>query len=155
MNDIVNPQIRSRMMSGIRSKNTKPELELRRALHSRGFRFRLHSQKLCGRPDIILPKYRAVILVHGCFWHRHERCRYAIIPSTRSQFWQAKFEKNVARDMLVRKILLQAGWRVATVWECALRKQACLEASVNILALWIMSEEHEINIGPEELQVSS
>ena len=102
MTDIVDQQTRSRMMSGIRGKNTKPELALRRALHARGFRFRLHSGKVHGRPDLVLPKHRAVVFVHGCFWHRHEGCRYATTPSTRPEFWRAKFDANVARDSAVR-----------------------------------------------------
>jgi DNA mismatch endonuclease Vsr len=95
--DIVDQQTRSRMMPGIRGKNTKPELALRRALHAHGFRFRLHSGKVHGRPDLVLPKHRALVFVRGCFWHRHEGCRYTIIPATRSEFWQSKFQANMAR----------------------------------------------------------
>jgi DNA mismatch endonuclease (patch repair protein) len=119
--DITDQQTRSRKMAGIRGKDTKPELALRRALHARGFRLRLHLNAVHGRPDLVLPKYRAVVFVHGCFWHRRESCRYTITPSTRQKFWQGKFAANVARDAAVRGKLLKDGWRVATVWECALR----------------------------------
>jgi len=144
--DIVDQQTRSRMMSGIRGKNTRPELALRRALHARGYRFRLHSKKLFGRPDLVLPKHHAVIFVHGCFWHRHEGCRYAASPSTRREFWRAKFEANVSRDSLVNKKLLESGWRVATVWECALRKPEEVAASIDRLASWLVSEDERIEI---------
>lgn len=147
MTDIVDQQTRSRMMAGIRGKNTKPELLLRRALHAHGFRFRIHSSKVHGRPDIVLPKHRAVIFVHGCFWHRHEGCRYTTSPSTRPEFWQAKFEANVARDSAVRTTLLESGWRVATVWECALRKPDQVAASVEFLSGWLGSDEGQIEIG--------
>lgn len=145
--DIVDQQTRSRMMSGIRGKNTKPELALRRALHARGFRFRLHSTKVHGRPDLILSKYSAVIFVHGCFWHRHEECPYTTSPTTRTDFWQAKFEANVARDNVVRRKLLESGWRVATVWECGLRKPDQVNASADVLSAWLCSEELQIEIG--------
>jgi DNA mismatch endonuclease (patch repair protein) len=145
--DIVDQQTRSRMMSGIRGKNTKPELALRRALHARGFRFRLHSGKVHGRPDLVLPKHRAVVFVHGCFWHRHEGCRYATVPATRPEFWRAKFDANVSRDNAVRTRLLEDGWRVATVWECALRKPEQVEASTEGLSIWLRTEELQIEIG--------
>jgi len=107
---IVDQQTRSRMMSGIRGKNRKPELTLPRALHARGFRFRLHSRKVYGWPDLVLPKHRAVVFGHGCFWHRHEGCRHATSPSTRPEFWQVKFEVNVVRDSVVRTTLMEDGW---------------------------------------------
>jgi len=140
------------MMAGIRGKDTKPELALRRALHARGFRFRLHSKAVHGRPDLVLPKYRAVVFVHGCFWHRHEGCRYTTTPSTRQEFWQGKFAANVARDAAVRGRLLEEGWRVATVWECALRKPDQIVASVNSLSEWLQSEDDRIEIGAKEAQ---
>lgn len=149
MTDIVDQKTRSRMMSGIRGKNTKPEMALRRALHARGFRFRLHSGKVHGRPDLVLPKHRAVVFVHGCFWHRHEGCRYTTSPSTHPEFWQAKFEANIARDSAVRTTLLEDGWRVATVWECALRKPDQVAASDELLSAWLLSDEDQIEIGDE------
>lgn len=147
MTDIVDQQTRSRMMSGIRSKNTKPELALRRALHARGFRFRLHSGGLHGRPDLVLKKYSAAVFVHGCFWHRHEGCRYATTPMTREDFWQKKFEANVARDEVVRQQLLDDGWRVATVWECALRKPSHVNATTDLLSDWLRSNDLQLQIG--------
>jgi DNA mismatch endonuclease (patch repair protein) len=152
--DIVDQQTRSRMMAGIRGKNTKPELALRRAMHAHGFRFRLHSRKVHGQPDLVLPKHHAVVFVHGCFWHRHEGCRYITTPSTRQEFWQAKFEANVARDSAVRTTLLESGWRVATVWECALRKPDQVVASVELLSAWLLSDEGQIEIGEEDAHQS-
>ena len=139
-------------MAGILGKDTKPELALRRALHARGFRFRLHSKKVHGRPDLVLPKHRAAVFVHGCFWHRHEGCRYTTTPSTREEFWLKKFERNIARDKAVQGKLLNDGWRVATVWECALRKPDLLIASVDSLSAWLRSEEDQIEIGAKEAQ---
>lgn len=147
MTDIVDQQTRSRMMSGIRGKNTRPELALRRALHARGFRFRLHSAKVHGRPDLVLPKHRAVVFVHGCFWHRHEGCRYTTTPATRPEFWQAKFDANVARDRAVRTKLLEDGWRVATVWECALRKPDRVSTTTDRLAAWLLAGTVGMEIG--------
>ncbi|WP_338062891.1 very short patch repair endonuclease [Sphingosinithalassobacter portus] len=115
---------RSRMMSAIRGKNTKPELLLRRALHSAGLRYRLHGAALPGKPDLVFAKYRAVVFVHGCFWHRHEDCRFATVPATRPEFWRAKFSANVRRDARNAAELLDMGWRVAVVWECALKDRS-------------------------------
>lgn len=147
MADIVDKQTRSRMMAGIKGKDTKPELVLRRALHARGFRYRLHSKTVPGRPDLVFPKHHAIVFVHGCFWHRHEGCRYTTTPSTRPEFWQAKFDANVARDRSVHDQLLDAGWRVATVWECALRRPEETALAANLLAAWLRSSAAEIQIG--------
>ena len=117
MSDIVDPLTRSRMMSGIRGKDTKPELAVRRALHRAGYRFRLHRKDLPGRPDIVLPKYHAVIFVHGCFWHGHG-CRHFKIPKTRTDFWLDKIMANAKRDRLNAESLRAAGWSVLIVWEC-------------------------------------
>lgn len=127
MTDIVDKATRSRMMAGIGSRNTLPELVLRRALHARGLRYRLHERKLSGIPDLVFPRFRAVCFVHGCFWHRHAGCPYATSPATRPEFWQAKFDSNVERDWRNRQELLATGWRVAIVWECALRKRGTIE----------------------------
>src|SRR5512146_2866358 len=108
-------------MSRIRGKNTKPEVLLRSALHRSGFRFRLHDRRLPGRPDIVLPRYRTVIMVHGCFWHRHQGCRFAYVPKTRVAFWREKFARNVERDRRTGNALRKLGWHVLTVWECKLR----------------------------------
>jgi len=120
MVDIVDAATRSRMMSGIRGRNTKPEILIRSQLHRRGFRFRLDARDLAGRPDIVLPRYRAVIFVHGCFWHGHD-CHLFKWPQTRPEFWRDKIGRNRANDAKAQAALLDAGWRVATVWECALR----------------------------------
>ncbi len=115
------PLTRSEMMSRIRSADTKPELKLRKGLHALGFRFRLHVRGLKGSPDIVLPKYRSAIFVHGCFWHGHEGCPYFRIPKTRPEFWTAKIMANRARDRAAVEALIQQGWRVLVVWECASR----------------------------------
>lgn len=120
MVDVVDRQTRARMMAGIKGTNTKPELLLRRALHARGFRFRIHEKRLPGKPDIVLPKWRVAIQVHGCFWHRHEGCTKASNPGTNVAFWQEKFAANVARDQEKVEALLAMGWRVLIVWECSI-----------------------------------
>ena len=116
-------------MAGIRSKETRPERVLRRALHARGIRYRLHDKRLPGRPDLVFPKYRAVCLVHGCFWHRHQGCRYSTNPATRPDFWRNKFAENVARDKRNEQALRAAGWRIATVWECSLKKEPAAQVA--------------------------
>lgn len=121
MTDVVDSQTRSRMMAGIRSRDTKPELLVRRYLHAQGFRYRLNVRSLPGSPDLVLAKWRTVIFVHGCFWHRHPDCSFAYTPRSRQDFWLEKFEKNVARDAAAIKALEEAGWRVIVVWECSLR----------------------------------
>lgn len=118
--DVVDQPTRSRMMSGIRGKNTKPELIVRHALHRRGFRYRLHDKGLPGKPDLVLPKFRAVIFVNGCFWHGHT-CHLAKSPTQNAQFWQKKISDNQARDERSHASLLAAGWRVMVIWECALK----------------------------------
>lgn len=122
MADIVDKATRSSMMSGIRSRNTRPEMKVRSALHQAGFRFRLHVAGLAGKPDLVFPKHQAVLFVHGCYWHRHEGCRIASTPSSNREFWVGKFAANVSRDQQAREVLLAAGWRVAVVWECEVRR---------------------------------
>ncbi|MDV2116880.1 very short patch repair endonuclease [Alcaligenes faecalis] len=121
---------RSRMMSSIRGKNTWPERTLRTILFSRGFRYRLHVRKLPGSPDMVFPKYRALVFVHGCFWHRHDGCRYTTTPRTNGNFWRRKFQGNIERDRRHMDALKALNWRVAIVWECALKhspvKTACM-----------------------------
>lgn len=114
-------ETRSRNMAAIRGKDTKPEIVLRRALHRADFRYRLHVQDLPGRPDIVLPKHRLAIFVHGCFWHHHN-CPAFVWPKTRAAFWREKIEANVARDRKARAALRRAGWRTMVVWECELRR---------------------------------
>ena len=129
--DVVDKATRSRMMSGIRGKDTKPELIVRRFLHRAGLRFRLHA-KLPGKPDLVLPKHRAAVFVHGCFWHRHEGCRYATTPANNAAAWQEKFAANVRRDAKVRQQLEELGWRVLVIWSCELdeRRLAKLAAAI-------------------------
>ncbi|MGH6779374.1 MAG: very short patch repair endonuclease [Bradyrhizobium sp.] len=114
---LVDPK-RSAMMARIGSRDTAPELSVRRSLHRLGYRFRLHRRDLPGRPDITLPRHRTVVFVHGCFWHRHPNCRYAYTPKSRTEFWIRKFEQNVARDERVQRELKARGWNVITIWEC-------------------------------------
>ncbi|MBW2568909.1 MAG: DNA mismatch endonuclease Vsr [Deltaproteobacteria bacterium] len=118
--DILTKEKRSWNMSRIRSGNTKPELLVRSLLHRMGYRFRLHRKDLPGKPDIVLPKHKAVVFVHGCFWHRHEGCKYAYMPKSRLEFWGTKFKSNVERDRKVKKQLKEKNWRVLVIWECEL-----------------------------------
>jgi DNA mismatch endonuclease (patch repair protein) len=129
------------MMSGIRGKNTKPEVDLRRGLFRLGFRYRVNEKRLPGKPDIVLPKWNAAIFVHGCFWHRHPGCKYASTPATRPEFWQNKFKGNVTRDEANLSSLQDAGWRTAIVWECALRSHS--DETVNSVADWLRRREQE------------
>lgn len=119
--DIVDSATRSRMMSGIRGKNTAPEMLVRRFLHARGYRYRIHRKDLPGKPDLVLPRLKVCIFVHGCFWHRHSGCAYATTPKTRHEFWEEKFQKNVKRDSANIEALESAGWHVLIVWECSLK----------------------------------
>lgn len=145
--DIVDKATRSRMMSGIRGTNTAPERALRRALHGFGLRFRLHGKLLPGKPDIVSRRYGALIYVHGCFWHRHSGCRFTTTPKTRQSFWSAKFEANVRRDAKVRDEALKLGWRVATVWECSLRKPEQIEISASAVMEWLSSDSPMLELG--------
>ena len=116
--DRLNRERRSWNMGRIQSRNTRPEIVIRSALHRLGFRFRLHAKALPGKPDIVLPKWRHVVFVHGCFWHRHKGCKKAYTPKSRIGFWSKKFEQNMARDELVQNELKRLGWSVSTMWEC-------------------------------------
>ena len=118
--DVVDPATRSRMMSGIRGSNTRPELAIRRGLHCRGFRYRLHDRKLPGKPDMVFPAFKAVIFVNGCFWHQHE-CHLFKWPATREEFWRQKIFRNRERDRENREALRLIGWRMLTIWECAVK----------------------------------
>ena len=121
---------RSRNMSAIKSKNTKPEIKVRKVLHSMGYRFRLHSKNLPGSPDIVLPKYKTVIFVHGCFWHRHENCKYASTPKTRQEFWENKFKANVKRDLEIQEKIKNIGWKYVVIWECEARNIESIEEKI-------------------------
>ena len=147
MPDIVDPQTRSRMMSGIRGKNTRPELVIRQGLHAMGFRFRLHAPSVPGKPDVVLPKYRAVVFVHGCFWHGHS-CHLFKMPSTRPEFWNTKIARNQERDREVREALREAGWRQLVVWECAIKGKWKLDLEAVLLGAsdWIRSDKREAEI---------
>jgi len=137
MVDVVDKATRSRMMAGIGSKNTAPEMRLRRALHARGLRYRLHARALRGKPDIVFPQFRAALFVHGCFWHRHPGCPLATTPATRPDFWKAKFEGNVSRDDAAVRALRQAGWRVGIVWECEMRRSADVSTTAAAVERWL------------------
>lgn len=127
MSDIVCREVRRRMMSGIRSKNTKPEITVRKWLHAHGYRFRLHKKELPGKPDIVLPKYNTVIFVHGCFWHRHENCKYATTPGTNSEWWADKFQKNVKHDADVFEKLESIGYNILVIWECEVKNRSFID----------------------------
>ncbi len=120
MTDVVDKKTRSRMMSGIRGKNTKPEITIRSLLHRSGFRFRLHNSKLPGKPDIILKRYNAIIFVHGCFWHKHD-CRLFKWPKTRPEFWKEKILRNVENDKKALSEIQNQEWRVCIIWECSIK----------------------------------
>lgn len=147
MADIKNTEARSRNMAAIRGQDTRPELRLRKALHARGFRYRLHPAGLPGRPDLLLPKYRAAVFVHGCFWHRHSGCRYTTMPETRPEFWLSKFRQNAARDARAVAELGERGWRVAVIWECALRGDRAAKAT-NELCEWLLGSEPRFETEP-------
>lgn len=123
MVDIVDRNTRSRMMSGIRGGNTKPERAVRKALFAAGLRYRLHSSRLPGKPDIVLPRSRCVVFVHGCFWHRHAKCRLAYVPKSNIRFWKEKFDANIRRDARTQAALRRAGWHVLIVWECSVNQR--------------------------------
>jgi len=122
MADVHEPEVRSYNMSQIRGKDTKPEIMVRKFLHSNGFRFRLHGKHLPGKPDLVLKKHNTVIFVHGCFWHAHEGCKYFVIPKTRTEWWTNKIYGNKAKDEENKKKLKQLGWRVIIIWECELKR---------------------------------
>jgi DNA mismatch endonuclease (patch repair protein) len=132
MADVHDKATRSFNMSRIKSKNTKPEILVRKFLHAQGFRFKLHDKKLPGKPDIVLPKYKTVIFVHGCFWHGHKHCKYFIVPKTRTEWWLNKINSNIANDVKTVKALKKESWKIINLWECDL-KPAKLERTLSIL----------------------
>ncbi|SHG42001.1 very short patch repair endonuclease [Pedobacter caeni] len=123
MTDVHSKATRSYNMSKIKGKDTKPELLVRQFLHKNGFRYRLHVKDLPGKPDIVLPKYKTVLFVHGCFWHGHENCRYYVVPKTRTDWWLNKINRNIFSDIKNQKLLISQGWKVIEVWECELKHQ--------------------------------
>nr|WP_171231954.1 very short patch repair endonuclease [Ruegeria sp. HKCCA4812] len=142
MADVHDKATRRRNMAAIKSRDTKPELVIRKALHARGFRYRLHSSSLPGKPDLVFKKHRAVIFVHGCFWHGHN-CPLFRWPATRQEFWRAKITGNQERDRRVEAEILNLGWRVGVVWECALkgREHLPLIRVIDSLSFWLSSDE--------------
>ena len=147
MPDVHDPKTRSRNMAAIRGKDTKPEILIRKELHRRGFRYRLHDKKLPGRPDIVLPRYKAVIQVNGCFWHGHD-CSLFKVPGTRADFWLDKIESNQQRDQNNSAKLAELGWREATIWECALkgRLKIPLREICQNITVWLNSADPVLNI---------
>ena len=139
MADIVDRLTRSRMMSGIRGKNTKPEVMVRRALHARGFRFAIKQTRLPGRPDVVLPRWKVAVFVHGCFWHWHG-CHLSKMPTSNRAFWKTKLAGNQDRDLRAQITLISMGWRVAMIWECSLREKAArarFDTVMDELAEWV------------------
>lgn len=147
MADVHDADTRSRNMAAIRGRNTRPELLIRKFLHAAGFRYRLHAKDLAGKPDMVFPRYHAVVFVHGCFWHRHD-CHLFKWPEARNDFWRVKIAGNVARDEAAIQKLEQAGWRIATIWECALKGRTKLDfpEAMQRLADWLRSDDREIEI---------
>lgn len=135
MVDVMSRDRRSALMSRIRARDTGPELQIRHYLWRAGFRYQLYRKDLPGRPDLVLPKWHAAVFVHGCFWHRHTGCSYFRLPKTRTEFWDEKLQRNHERDIAAITHLLQTGWRVAIVWECAVRKDP--DIAGRKLAAWI------------------
>lgn len=144
MTDVHDKLTRSFNMSRIQGKNTKPELIVRKALFSLGFRFRLHDKKLPGKPDIILPKYHTLIFIHGCFWHGHKNCKYFKVPKTRTEWWIQKIDKNRSNDNKVTSALKGDGWNVIILWECALKGNKS-NKNINNLVTKILSHGNEFH----------
>ena len=131
--DVFTKVERSHLMSKIRGKDTKPELIVRKYLHSKGLRFRLHSSNLPGKPDIVLKKYNSVVFVNGCFWHGHSGCKYHKIPKTRSEYWKNKIDRNKGKDKLAIRSLVDSGWNVYVIWECKLKKGSVDSTLINLV----------------------
>ena len=153
--DTVSPEKRSRIMASVRSKNTKPEMMIRSALHRKGYRFRLHRRDLPGVPDLVLPRFGAVIFVHGCFWHGHD-CHLFRLPSTRRDFWKTKIDGNKARDIVQLEELTQSSWRVATIWECALKGRERIDFSdlIDDCIDWLGSTKPTLEIRGHETRAT-
>lgn len=147
MADVFDAETRSRTMAAVKGRNTTPELRLRRAMHALGFRHRLNVRGLPGSPDLVYPRYRAAVFVHGCFWHRHPGCARATTPATRLDYWLPKFARNVTRDAEILVALHETDWRTAVVWECALGVRATPGTAAE-LALWLRSDVSAIEIPP-------
>lgn len=148
--DIKSPEERSKNMAAIRSKNTKPEIYLRKLLFAKGYRYGVNSKSVPGHPDIYLKKYNTAIFVHGCFWHRHEGCKYAYMPKSKVEFWQKKFDTNVKRDELVRKELTRKKVKVVIIWECTIKRmkkdKKMEEEIISSIEKMLFSSEYELEI---------
>ena len=153
--DIVTGAVRSRIMASIGGKNTKPELMIRSALHKRGFRFRLHRKDLPGKPDLVFAGRGAVIFVHGCFWHGHD-CHLFRWPKSREEFWRDKIGKNIERDRRQYQALVDAGWRIGTVWECALKGKARLpfDSVIDQCAVWLKSDAGTLEVSGDKARAT-
>ena len=153
--DTVSTAVRSRMMAAVKGKNTKPELAIRSALHRRGFRFRLHRKDLPGRPDLVFTGRNAVIFVHGCFWHGHD-CHLFRWPKSREDFWRAKIGANIERDWNQREALADAGWRIGTVWECAMKGKTRLpfDSVVDRCAMWLKSDIKTLEVSGDKTRAT-
>ena len=134
MADVHDKKTRSYNMSQIRATNTKPEMLVRKFLHAKGFRYKLHDKTLPGKPDLVLPKYKTVIFIHGCFWHGHNKCKYYVVPKTRTEWWQNKININSCNDVKAVKALKKDGWKIMTVWECDLKPVKVEKTLSSILA---------------------
>ncbi|MBD3666184.1 very short patch repair endonuclease [Sulfitobacter aestuariivivens] len=143
---------RSEMMGNIGPHNTKPEMMVRRGLHKLGYRYRLHNRKMKGKPDLVFPKFGAVVFVHGCFWHAHQGCRYFQLPKTNAEFWEEKLAGNIERDEKVIAELLNSGWRVLTIWECMTRSLTA-ETLAEMTADWLRSDSNSGQIPDDEHKV--
>ena len=139
MSDTLTPERRSWNMSRIRSKDTKIEVEVRKYLFSKGYRFRKNDKRYYGKPDIVLPKYHVAVFIHGCFWHHHAGCKDATVPKTRTEFWLRKFDQNIKNDQIKQEKLKELGWRVIVIWECELKKD--FQGTMDKLELFIKSSE--------------
>ncbi len=133
MADVHSKEIRSYNMSMIKGKNTKPEMLVRKFLHANGYRYKLHDKSLPGKPDIVVPKYKTVIFVHGCFWHGHKNCKYFVVPKTRTDWWLNKINGNIANDNKASQALKKDGWKIITIWECNLKPAKLAKALHTLL----------------------
>ena len=145
---------RSEIMSHIRSKNTKPEVALRKALFAKGFRYRINEKRLTGKPDIVLPRYRTVVFVHGCFWHGHQGCRLSNMPKSNTDYWRNKIQRNIQRDNLEIETLNAEGWQVIVVWECEIKTKAGLSTTADRLERQIQQRDYASNQKKESISAT-
>lgn len=155
MADVMTPEERSRCMAAVKGKDTKPEIIVRKYLFSRGLRYRLHSKKLTGSPDIVLKKYKTVIFIDGCFWHGHEGCRYFKMPKSNEFFWQQKIRRNKARDVANEYVLKTEGWRVIRIWECEIRKVAGREERLEELYNQIVAPNKQYGLEESPIEIAA